>query len=260
MFIRDEWIKNTEFHPESTQDVLAMVIARTQEVLKKGKLPIVVFDLDSTLFDVSKRSYEILREWLGHPEHAAFSETHTVMQDLKPAEMRYSLEDVWSSRKIPHEKEPYSQHLKHAKSYWRKRFFSNDYVKHDEPTRGAVNFVRALHEMGAKVVYLTGRDVPLMAFGTFDQLKQHGLPVEMERTRLILKPKRHLDDLEFKSQAAKTISEWGEVIASFENEPKNLIAMATAFGPNVMNIFIQTVSSDHPAPAGKNIYRIEKFE
>jgi phosphoglycolate phosphatase-like HAD superfamily hydrolase len=260
MFIREEWVKNTEFHPETPKEVLDLVLARTQEVLKRGKLPIVVFDLDSTLFDVSKRSYEILREWLAHPEHHSFSETLTGLKDLQPSEMRYSLEDVWSGRKIKHDQEPYSHHLKHAKNYWRKRFFSNDYVTHDEPTVGAVNFVRRLHEMGAKIVYLTGRDVPLMAFGTFDQLKQHGLPIEMERTRLILKPKRHLDDLDFKSQAAKTIAEWGEVVASFENEPKNLIAMASAFGSSVMNIFIHTVSSDHPAPAGKNIYRIEKFE
>ena len=63
MHIRDEWIKNTEFHPHSTADVLNEVIARAKAVLDAKKLPIVVFDLDSTLFDVSKRSYEILREW-----------------------------------------------------------------------------------------------------------------------------------------------------------------------------------------------------
>ena len=114
--------------------------------------------------------------------------------------------------------------------------------------------------MGAKIVYLTGRDVPLMAFGTFDQLKSHGLPIEVDRTRLMLKPKRNLDDIEFKSQSAKTISEWGEVVASFENEPKNLVAMASAFGPNVMNVFIETVSSDHPAPKGKSLYRIREFK
>ena len=60
MYIREEWIKNTEFHQQSSSEVLKMVLARVQEVKKKGKLPILVFDLDSTLFDVSKRSYEIL--------------------------------------------------------------------------------------------------------------------------------------------------------------------------------------------------------
>jgi len=259
MYVREEWVKKTEFFPQSTSEVLAMVVKRVKEVLGGGKLPIVVFDLDSTLFNVSKRSYEILREWLGHPEAKTFQETLESLKDLNHTEMRYSLQDLWDQRKIPHEKAPFEKHFKHAKDFWRKRFFSNEYLKHDEPTEGAADFVKKIYEMGAKVVYLTGRDVPLMSFGTFDQLKMHGLPIEADRSRLILKPKRQVDDLDFKTQAAKTIMGWGEVVASFENEPKNLVAMAGVFGPTVMNVFIQTVSSDHPAPAGKGIYRIDGF-
>ena len=122
-----------------------------------------------------------------------------------------------------------------------------------------MEFVNQLHQKGAMIVYLTGRDVPLMAFGTYDQLKQHGLPIEVDRTRLILKPKRHIDDLDFKAGVAKLAKEWGTVVASFENEPKNLVAMAKEFAPETMNIFIESVSSDHPAPAGKGVYRIREF-
>ncbi len=259
MFIREEWIKNTEFFPVEARQVLNQVIEGVKKTLEAKKLPIVVFDLDSTLFDVSKRSYEILQEWRTHPETSTFKETVSMLADLAPEDMRYSLEDVWNIKKIPHDKMPYDRHFNHAKQFWRARFFGNEYLKHDEPTKGAVNFVRNLHEMGAKIVYLTGRDVPLMAFGTYDQLRQHGLPIEVERTRLILKPKRHLDDLDFKSGAAKMIQGWGTVIASFENEPKNLIAMAKVFGPETMNVFIESVSSDHAAPGGKGIYRIQEF-
>ncbi|MBC7398182.1 MAG: HAD family hydrolase [Bdellovibrionales bacterium] len=259
MFIREEWIQNTEFFPESTAQVLNKVLEGTQKVLADKKLPVVVFDLDSTLFDVSRRSYEILNEWRTHTETKTFQETAKMLADLSPTDMRYSLEDVWNIKKIPHDRIPFDHHFKHAKQFWKERFFGGDFLKHDQPTRGAVEFVKKLHAMGAKIVYLTGRDVPLMAFGTFDQLKQHGLPIEVERTRLILKPKRHLDDLDFKSGAAKLIQTWGTVIASFENEPKNLIAMAKVFTPETMNIFIESVSSDHPAPGGKGIYRIREF-
>jgi hypothetical protein len=99
-----------------------------------------------------------------------------------------------------------------------------------------------------------------MAFGTFDQLKAHGLPIERERTRLILKPKRHHDDLVFKAGAVKNLESVGVVVASFENEPKNLVALAEVLPPNAMNIFIESVSSDHPAPAGKNVFRISHFK
>ena len=260
MFIRQDWVKKTEFHPHSTAQVLDEVVKRCQDVLSKKELPIVVFDLDSTLFDVSKRSYEILRDWLAHPESRSFEETVKALEGVQPTDMRYSLQDLWEIKKIPHDQEPYAHHFSKAKNFWRKRFFGNDYLIHDQPTQGAVSFVRQLHEMGVKIVYLTGRDVPLMSFGTFDQLKTHGLPIEIERTRLILKPKRHIDDLDFKAQAAKTIMEWGHVVASFENEPKNLIAMAAAFSPDTMSVFIESVSSDHPAPPGKQIYRIHSFQ
>lgn len=259
MFIRDEWVSNTEFHSLENAEVLREVVRRVDQVRESGKLPIVVFDLDSTLFNVSKRSYEILREWLQHPETKSFKETVEGLKDLAHHEMKYSLQDVWEGRKLEHAKEPHASHFKHAKNFWRKRFFGNDYLKHDEPTDGAVEFVKLLYERGAKIVYLTGRDVPLMSFGTFDQLKMHQLPIEQERCRLILKPKRHQDDLDFKSKAAASIMCWGEVVASFENEPKNLVAMARVYSPTTMNVFIHSVSSDHPAPKGQGIYRIDHF-
>jgi beta-phosphoglucomutase-like phosphatase (HAD superfamily) len=259
MYIRGDWIEKTEFHELAGDEVLREVRARCLNTVEQGKLPVVVFDLDSTLFDVSKRSFEILKDWLRDPESAAFAETRERLNGLAPSDMRYSLEDVWSIKKIPCDEPPFDHHLKQAKRFWRKRFFGNDYLVHDEPTPGAVDFVKTLHSEGAMIVYLTGRDVPLMAFGTFDQLKSHGLPIEVERTRLILKPKRHLDDLDFKTGVAKTVSGYGKVVASFENEPKNLVAMASAFPEDTMNIFIESVSSDHPAPSGRGIYRIREF-
>jgi hypothetical protein len=259
MHIRDEWIQKSSFHDLASEQVLREVARRVTEAREQGHLPVLVFDLDSTLFDVSRRSYEILREWLQHPQAEAHGASIDALRDLAPTEMRYSLEDVWHGRKLDPSAEPHASALKKAKQFWRKRFFGNDYLPHDEPTAGAVAFVRAMYERGAKIVYLTGRDVPLMSFGTFDQLKTHQLPIEQERTRLILKPKRHIDDLDFKAQAAATIQTFGKVIASFENEPKNLVAMSKSFGPETMNIFIHTVSSDHPAPKASGIYKIENF-
>jgi predicted secreted acid phosphatase len=260
MFIRDQWIQNTQFFQDSNDEVLRKVVDRVRVLLEAKKLPIIVFDLDSTLFDVSKRTFQILKEWMAHPDTRNFHDTHAVLSSLTAGDLRYSLEELWESKSIPHAKAPFDHHFKHAKQFWRKRFFGHEYLRHDEPMNGAIEFVRNLHEMGAMIVYLTGRDVPQMAFGTYDQLKLHGLPIEVDRTRLILKPKRHMEDIEYKSAAAKSISEWGEVVASFENEPKNLVAMAKSYKPETMNIFLHTVSSDHPAPGGKDIYKIQEFK
>ena len=260
MYIRKEWIQKSEFHPYASEEVLLRVIDRVKATVDQKKIPIVVFDLDSTLFDVSARSFEILLEWISHPETENFQDTHLGLRDLKMKDLKYSLEELWDEKKIPTATPPFNHQFKHVKQFWRKRFFSNEYLAKDIPISGAVNYVRLLHELGAHIVYLTGRDVPSMAFGTFDQLKMHGLPIEIERSRLLLKPKRHHDDTEFKTQAAKTISEWGEVVASFENEPKNLVAMSKEFSRETMNIFMETVSSDHPAPVGTSLYRILEFQ
>jgi hypothetical protein len=252
MFIRKDWISNSQFHPHSSKEVLQEVIGRTQKLLDEKKLPVIIFDLDSTLFHVSPRSFEILREW-------AQSTAVSILPDLAVEDMGYSIEDVWVKRGLSIESGDAFKHLKEAKSYWRQRFFSNDYIHHDLPHEGAVDFVNKLYTMGAKIVYLTGRDVPLMAFGTVDHLRRCGFPVEVERTRLILKPKRHIDDLVFKAGVCESAKEWGEVVASFENEPKNLVAMQEALGPKVMHIFFESVSSDHAAPAAKDVFRIVDF-
>ncbi len=253
MYIRQEWIKNTEFHPQSSKEVLQEVIGRTQKVLDQKKLPVIIFDLDSTLFHVSPRSYEILREW-------AQATAVSILPNLTVDDMGYSIEDVWVKKGLSIETGESFKYLKEAKSFWRERFFSNAYIHHDLPHEGAVEFVKKLHEMGAKIVYLTGRDVPLMAFGTVDHLRRCGFPVEVERTRLILKPKRHMDDLVFKTGVCEMVREWGEVVASFENEPKNLVAMKEALGPKTMHVFFESVSSDHAAPAAKEVYRIKDFQ
>lgn len=251
MYVRKDWIKNTQFHPHSNKEVLQEVLTRTQAVLDAKKLPVIIFDLDSTLFHVSPRSFEIMKEWI-------HSSSISILPNLTEDDMGYSIEDIWVKRGLSTETGESFMHLKAAKEYWRKRFFSNEFIHHDVAHPGAVQYVKRLHEMGAKIVYLTGRDVPLMAFGTVDHLCNQGFPVEVDRTRLILKPKRHIDDLVFKADVCTQANEWGEVIASFENEPKNIVAMQKAL-PSCMHIFFESVSSDHAAPAGKEIYKIDSF-
>lgn len=259
MYIRKQWIDKSTFQTMSQKETLESIASQVRTKCAEGKRPVVIFDLDSTLFNVSNRSFQILKEWLNHEETSQFDHTKIKLSTLSIDDMEYSLEDVWEKKNIPTDKDPYKAHLSHAKQFWRKRFFSNHYVHHDDLTPGSREYVTKLYEMGATIVYLTGRDIPLMAFGTFDQLKTHGFPIEADRTRLILKPKRHLDDLDFKTGIAKTVSGWGEVVGNFENEPKNLVAMTQVLPTSTMNVFIESVSSEHPAPAGNGLYRIRNF-
>ena len=108
------------------------------------------------------------------------------------------------------------------------------------------------------IVYLTGRDEPGMGDGTRAMLLRDGFPWETERTHLLLKPAYGLPDLEHKINAAQFIRAHGELVASFENEPPNLVAIYEQF-PDAMHVFVETVCSDHAAPAGRGLYRIRGF-
>jgi hypothetical protein len=48
------------------------------------------------------------------------------------------------------------------------------------------------------------------------------------------------------------------VVASFENEPANLLAMQEVL-PDAMHVFMATVCSDRPALPGRDLYRIRSF-
>lgn len=267
MYIRQDWVEKTQFYPETQSEVLLKIFKEAQNLSRAGAAPVVLFDLDSTLFHVNTRSYEIIREWLGESAQSHYPEIFEKLKNLQANELKYSIDELWSDRKISFEGQEMAA-FNELKKFWRKRFFSHDFLKYDEPTLGAQEYVTKLYESGVQVIYLTGRDTPLMGFGTFDQLKRHKFPIEVPRTRLILKPKRHMDDMLFKTQVIEKLLGQGEVVAHFENEPKNIVAMAKKAEEllrdpkrfKMMNIFVQSVSSDHPAPAFQGIYKISDFK
>jgi hypothetical protein len=145
-----------------------------------------------------------------------------------------------------------------AKDFWNRRFFTGDYLRYDRVYEGAPEFVHELYRLGAELIYLTGRDEPNMGEGTRARLRQDGFPWELERTHLLLKAAPHLDDLSHKKEAAHYVRKTGRLVASFENEPKNLAALHALF-PEAMHVFVDTVYSDHPTVPRQGLYRIAGF-
>ena len=140
-----------------------------------------------------------------------------------------------------------------VKKFWSQRFFASQYLKYDRPYPGAAEFTRKLHALGAEIVYLTGRDEPGMGDGTRSVLLRDGFPWEVERTHLLMKKAAPLSDLEHKKEAAHYIRKHGQLVASFENEPPNLVALSELF-PEAMHVFVDTICSDHPAPAAQRAF------
>ena len=251
---KTDWLSASQFHDLTEKQVLDEVAARVRAASK----PLVLLDLDSTLYEVGPRTHQILREWLKTAESAQFPHVSQELKRLEAQHIGYSLRDTFRAVGLRVEIPEVEKAWEAAKKFWGHRFFTNEYLQFDRPYPGAVAFTRRIYDMGAEVVYLTGRDEPGMGPGTRARLLQDGFPWEVPRTQLLLKSATSVPDLEHKLQAGEYIRLHGTLVASFENEPANLSALYGSF-PDAMHVYVDTVSSDHEAVPRQGLYRIQGF-
>src|SRR5580698_1445552 len=157
-----------------------------------GAPPVVVFDLDGTLFDNRPRTcailHELAAEWEGkEPQIAAR------LRSVQVADLAYFVSDSLGRFGITRE-----DLVSEAMTFWRARFFADAHLRHDVEVPGAAAFARACYDRGATLVYLTGRDLPMMGLGTFASLRDVGFPIGVAGAELVLKPRFEMPDAEFK--------------------------------------------------------------
>ena len=109
----------------------------------------------------------------------------------------------------------------------------------DVPLDGAPEYVRACHEAGGIVVYLTGRDVAGMLLGTISSLRESAFPLAIAGVELVLKPDASLPDEAFKRGVLPTLDRLGDVVAFFDNEPANC-NLARAMFPDAHVVALET--------------------
>ena len=231
---------------------LKTVLDRIHQSASRGALPVVVFDLDSTLFSTRPRNLRILREFAQTlPDH---TDLHDVVSALSPDDFGWEVTLPLQSRGIDD-----ASLFDSLRAFWFERFFTDEYVTTDHPNAGAVEYVKQVHDAGGFVYYLTGRDVGGMAHGTVRSLTEHGFPYWRGRTSLHLKPSFDMDDTEYKREALADIrSHHGEVVATFENEPKNANMFRAAF-PQATHFLLDTEHSPDPEPLHDDIIVLPDF-
>jgi predicted secreted acid phosphatase len=260
---RGDWISACHFHDMTESEVLHEVARRVTELKASAKgdqekHPLVLFDLDSTLYEVGPRTFQILKEWLASSESARFPEVARALDRLEHAHVGYSIGDTLSAAGLDIESASIKDAIQAIKPFWASRFFTSAYLPYDHAYPGSADFAKKVYELGAEIVYLTGRDQPGMGDGTRQNLIRDGFPWEVERTHLLLKAAAHLPDLQHKVDAAEYIRRHGTLVASFENEPPNIAALYEVF-PDAMHVFVDTVYSDHCAMPRQGLYRIKGF-
>ena len=258
------WIDKTKFEPQSQATILQQVITRVRSEhanrIQNGGKPVhVVFDLDSTIFDVKPRTLRIIKEFALTKQARELSPT---LSDwgltLKAHKLAYTLRESAEQNGFPYDERNAESYMKALFAFWKDRFFNHSYVLADHPSLGAVDYVRAVCDAGAHVVYLTGRDEPGMGRGTRTALEHWGFPLDGIKHRLILKPYFGMDDSEFKDQALADLRSHCDVAALFDNEPANFYVFEKNF-PEALLIFFHSTCSQKEARAVNKIYRINDF-
>ncbi len=234
----------------SSDRILKAILARAGTVHDEGELPVCIFDLDGTLFLTGFRSKQIFLEYALDTGDSTLLARITAME---PRTMKYRVRKSLIESGITD-----STLLAAMLEKWRAKFFSDEYLQYDEHASGSVKFVNALHDSGALIIYLTGRDAPGTLVGTTAALQKAGFPVGTGRVELIMKPEPFMNTLLFKKQTLSSIAKRGVVIAIFENEPENLNLLNEYF-PHAFCCFLKTQHKPNaPAPT-ENAHHLDDF-
>lgn len=258
------WIESAKFEPHSQKEVLESILEQVRREararIRGGGKPVkVIFDLDSTIFDVKPRSLRILKEFAQTSRAREISsEIAEWSLKLPGFKLLYTMEESARANGIPGGEEMARAYLKEAFKYWLDRFFTHHYVTMDHPTPGAVDYVNRVVDAGGTAVYLTGRDWPGMGRGTTTMLEHWGFPVHPSVSEAILKPNAGLDDSEFKDEALRELRITGNAVALFDNEPANFHVFEKNF-PEAWLVFYHSNCSTKDARTVNKIYRIDNF-
>lgn len=229
------------------------VLARIDQALTEDVLPLVVFDLDSTLFSTGPRNLHILQEFMR--EHVSrHPALEAALAQIGLEDMGWNIHESLKQRGIGDE-----QLWSELRRFWFDRFFTDEYLAHDTAVRGAPAFVTACHTRGALIYYLTGRHVGGMEIGSVRALTSRGFPFWRGRCVLHLKPSFEMGDRAFKDDAVADIRSYkGRVVATFENEPGNANMFARAF-PAALNFLMLTVHSPNAERPDASLIQSEDF-
>jgi hypothetical protein len=229
------------------QDALFRRIVSRCRRAPSAPVPVVVFDLDGTLMDNRPRTAVILQEFAVELRREAHSAAE-MLAAARAESLAYLLTESLERLGVEH-----PEVVDRATSFWRGRFFTDAYLKHDVAVPGAVELARACHEAGATIVYFTGRDLPFMGIGSFQSLRDLGFPIGVIGTELVCKPDAKIPDEAFKREEAPRLTRIGHVVAAFDNEPGNCNAFVELC-PDAETVFVDTQHLPGAPPLAKRVH------
>lgn len=243
----------TAAHQKNQNEVLRGVIERTRINTENDISSIVIFDLDGTLFDNRPRTLFILTEIASNYEENVPHLCTAIEKHRDINLIEYSIKNTLANFNVTNEEE-----IAFIEEKWAKKFFSDEYQKYDIPLPGAGNYVTKVHNAGATVIYLTGRDAPRMLVGATESLRLFGFPVGIMGTMMIVKKVFEEKDEEFKNDVAAYLRRLGKVEGIFENEPVNSNLLQAAF-PDSESFLVLTQHREDAPKLNQGIHVLRDF-
>jgi hypothetical protein len=231
------------------QSVIEAILNRV--VALRGRRPVILFDLDGTLYDNRPRTLRILHAFAAQlpKEHA---DEAKILRALTAHDLLYRLDETLAPRGVS------DAIIGQAQAAWRVRFFTDAACADDVPVTGSVAFARACWEAGATLVYLTGRDTPGMLLGTTRTLRDDGFPIAVPRVELVMKPSFDEPDTAFKDRLLDPLDELGIVVASFDNEPANCNLFHRRW-PDALTVLLDTQKAPGAPPLDPRCHIVPNF-
>ncbi len=209
---------------------LEQILAMAQ---KSGPSGLLVFDLDSTVFDNRPRQARIVREFGAEKKIAQLLSCQpwhfTSGWDLRGATTSCGLS--------PRDSDALYAELK---AFWQERFFTSDYCRDDTEIVGAPRYLHSLDHVKARVLYVTGRH-EAMRVGTEACIERCQMPMPSKggHVQLLMKPLLKDDDDAYKREAHAHLRSMGTVLAAFDNEPMHINDYAAKF-PDAIPVHLAT--------------------
>jgi hypothetical protein len=272
----EAWANASSFVKAEPDAVIERVVADVRaQAISGARAPVVIFDLDSTLFDNGPRqeriAHEFARDMANDPKIGSEAKK---LASFASKNTSFSTSSMLASCGVDVESAAGKALIEAYKPYWRARFFTNEYVTSDKAYSNAAAVVsRVYHATDdlppakrVTIVYLSGRHRAYqgksaadeftagMESGTRAALVRDGIP-DGDRTAVILKDAFAERDEDFKRRAAKSIRAMGRVVAAFDNEPANIAVFVDEF-PDAVNVWVRTIDSGRPTHPVKGVFTI----
>ena len=94
--------------------------------------------------------------------------------------------------------------------------------------------------------------------GCSASLREHGFPVGLTNTAVVLKPDFETPDAAFKEDACRFMAELGEVVSTIDNEPGNVNLFHRQF-PDAINVLIHTNAAPGAPEPSEGLSHIDDF-